>query len=105
MWDLAMEGHFSPERVVQAMCHAPALRFGVHQRGFVREGYAADLVLLRKEPTLVLAEDLEYRCGWSPVTGVTFSHSVHGVLLNGHLAFYDGRWVESGGAQALAFDR
>lgn len=105
MWDLAMEGHFSPERVVQAMCHAPALRFGVHQRGFVREGYAADLVLLRKEPTLVLAEDLEYRCGWSPVTGVTFSHGVHGVLLNGRLAYYDGRWIESGGAQALAFDR
>lgn len=51
MWDLAMRGHFTMERVVESMCHAPALRFGVHERGFLREGYAADLVLLEEAPS------------------------------------------------------
>ncbi|MFM7496780.1 MAG: dihydroorotase [Bacteroidota bacterium] len=105
MWDLAMAGHFTPERVVQSMCHAPSLRFGVQNRGFVREGYAADLVLLQNLPVTVREEDLVYRCGWSPVTGHTFSHSVQGVILNGQIALYENKILEFGGAKALAFAR
>jgi dihydroorotase len=105
MWELALQGHFGFERVVQAMCHAPAQRFGVLERGFVREGYRADLVLLEAKPTKVLAEDLEYRCGWSPVEGVAFSHSVRGVWINGQTGYLDGNWGNTGAGQALEFVR
>jgi dihydroorotase len=62
-------------------------------------------VLLQNLPVTVREEDLVYRCGWSPVTGQTFSHSVQGVILNGQIALYENKILEFGGAKALAFAR
>jgi dihydroorotase len=105
MWDLALQGHFTMERVVEAMCHAPALRFGVSGRGFLREGYAADLVLLEEKPQRVHAADLEYACGWSPVEGIEFTHSIRGVWVNGHTGYLDGQWGATDAGRPLEFDR
>jgi len=105
MWDLVMLGHFTMERVVESMCHAPALRFGVKNRGFLREGYAADLVLLEEKPLRVHTTDLEYACGWSPVEGVEFTHSIRGVWVNGQTGFWDGEWGFRDAGRALEFSR
>ncbi len=105
MWELAMRGHFTVERVVESMCHAPALRFGVKERGFLREGYAADLVLLEGRPMQVHATDLEYACGWSPVEGEAFTHSVRGVWVNGQTGYLDNEWGCKDAGRPLVFNR
>lgn len=78
--------------IVQKMCHNPALLFGIKQRGFVRNGYWADAVLLRplevgKEVT---KESLKYKCGWSPLTGMRFHSEVTSTFVNGHQVVKDG---------------
>ncbi|NBY29393.1 MAG: hypothetical protein EBQ67_00865 [Sphingobacteriia bacterium] len=87
------------------MCHAPALRFGVQERGFLREGYAADLVLLAEKPIQVDVADLEYACGWSPVEGELFTHSVRGVWVNGQTAYLDNQWICQDAGRPLEFCR
>ena len=86
MLTLADEGILSIERVVELMCHAPARVFGIKQRGFIREGYKADLVLVR--PTLHTITDQEVKsiCGWTPLNGKTLNWSVEHTWVNGQLA-------------------
>lgn len=91
--ELVFAGRLSLERVVELCAHAPARLFGIEERGFLREGYYADLVLLDpRRPTEVRREALLYRCGWSPFEGRRFQASIAATWVNGHLAF-DGKRV------------
>lgn len=100
----AHRGVFSLEKVVALTAHNPARRFGVVDRGFIREGYWADLALVDLEQTTdVTAERVLYKCGWSPFEGRKFSSSVVATWINGSLAWNDGRLVEHDAARRLAF--
>lgn len=81
------EGHFDVARVVQKFAHAPAQLFGVAERGFLREGYHADLVLVEDRPFTVKREDVLSKCGWSPFEGTTFSSRIASTWVNGALAW------------------
>ncbi len=94
MLELAEQGKISKERVIEKMCHAPADLFQIDKRGYIREGYYADLVLLEKKDWEVQKDNLLYKCGWSPLEGQNFSHKVIKTFVNGHLAF-DGTTVLS----------
>lgn len=91
MLGLVDEGVLTLERLVQLMCHNPAVLFGVRGRGFIRPGYKADLVIVRPEsPWTVNAACIKSKCGWSPVEGKTFSWRVERTICNGHTVFADG---------------
>jgi dihydroorotase len=99
-------GELTLERVVEAVSHAPARLFEVSGRGFLREGYAADLVLVDpcRQHTVQRAEVLS-KCGWSPFEGNTFSSSIVSTFVNGQRV-WDGTAILSGlHGQRLAFDR
>src|SRR5690606_15947646 len=106
MLELAGRGHWTKELVVEKMCHAPARLFKVKERGFIREGYYADLVLVDPAaPYTVTAENILYKCGWSPFEGETFGSSVKKTFVNGKLLFDNGTVTENLFGKALQFDR
>ena len=91
MLELAMEGRFTYEKVVEKMAHMPSELFRVDRRGYIRPGYYADLVLVDpKETWTVAKENILYKCGWSPFEGYTFHHGVWKTFVNGELAYGDG---------------
>ena len=99
-------GTLSLERIVEKMCHNPAILFDIEGRGYIREGYFADLVLVDpKNPWTVTKENILYHCGWSPFEGSQFTSSVSHTLVNGHLAFENGRFSEKRNAKRLTFTR
>ena len=99
-------GKISLEKVIEKMCHAPAVCFQLEGRGFIRKGYAADLVLLNlNNPWEVSKENILYKCNWSPFEGITFQSKVTHTWINGHLAYKDGHFDESQKGQRLLFDR
>jgi dihydroorotase len=87
------------------MCHNPAKLFRVKDRGFIREGYFADLVLVQKQAQLVQKNNLLYHCQWSPFEGQTFNHSIHTTLINGQIAWQNGQLVEFGNGQRIQFHK
>ena len=92
--------------VVQKTAHAPALRFEVRERGFLREGYWADLVLVDPDGrTVVDDEPVFSKCGWTPFAGVTFGSRITHTFLNGRLVYRDGEVVTAEPAMALEFER
>lgn len=106
MLDFHHRGMISMEQVVEKMCHAPAECFRVKERGYLDEGYFADVVLI--DPAhewTVSPENILYKCRWSPLEGKTFSGKIHTVLLNGSLAFADGMPVKTEAPMRLEFDR
>ena len=85
-------GRFSLEHAVRKTSHSVADIYGVADRGYIREGYWADLVLVDPDtPTVVREEDLLYKCGWSPLTGYEFKSSILATLVNGEVAWRDGQ--------------
>ena len=91
---------------MQKACHNPALLFDIKDRGFLREGYFADLVVLDIEKEFeVVKEDLLYHCGWSPFEGTTFKGCVEQTLLNGQWVYLNGKVHPNSAAMALTFDR
>ena len=93
MLSLVDEGVLTIERMVELMCHNPAHLFGIERRGFIREGYHADLVLLRpNSPWQVTKEIIQSRCGWSPLEGKTFHWQVERTYVNGQLV-WDGKQI------------
>ncbi len=91
MLELVDQGVLSLERLVELMCHNPARLFEVRNRGFIRRGYRADLVLVRPNtPWTVTPDSILSKCGWSPMEGHTFSWRVERTLCNGHSVYMDG---------------
>jgi len=100
------EGAIRLEKVVEKMSHAPADCFQIRQRGYIREGYYADLVLVDlNQPTTVSKENIYYKCGWSPLEGTTFPSSVTHTFVNGHLVYGKEGFDESQKGMRLEFDR
>lgn len=92
MLELVDQGVLSLERLVELMCHNPARLFEVRQRGFLREGYQADIVMVRPDTGWTVTKDLiQSRCGWSPMEGHMFLWRVERTLCNGHTVFSDGK--------------
>ena len=103
--ELVHEGRLTTAQVVQKFAHAPAQLFDVVNRGYLREGYAADLVLIDDTPYTVRREDVLSRCGWSPFEGTTFRSRIAATWVNGVLAWDGERLVGSPQGQRLQFDR
>lgn len=96
MLELCRQGIFTEELIVEKMAHAPAELFGIKDRGFIREGYYADLVLVNPQHSWTVSkENLLYKCGWSPMEGSTFSHKVEKTFVNGRLVYDDGKFDEN----------
>jgi len=88
MLEMSKKGFISVEKVIQKMCHAPADLFRIENRGYIREGYFADLVLVDPNQSWVVSpENILYKCGWSPFEGVEFSNKVVATYINGVAAF------------------
>lgn len=105
MLELAAEGVLSKEQVVARMCHAPALLYKVVNRGFIREGYHADLVLVNPAAPFTIDEGLVLsKCGWSPFTGLSLQHRVEMTLVNGVKVYEKGRFTGLNAAQSLKFE-
>jgi dihydroorotase len=99
-------GKISLEMIVEKMCHAPAILYGIRGRGFIRKGYHADLALVDPDaPWTVGKENLLYKCGWSPMEGVTFRSRVSCTWVNGYLVFENGKFDESQKGTRLEFLR
>ncbi len=103
--ELVHEGRLSTAQVVQKFAHAPAQLFDVANRGFLREGYAADLVLIDDTPFTVQRSDVLSRCGWSPFEGTTFHAKIAATWVNGVLAWDGSALVGEPAGQRLQFDR
>ena len=103
--ELVHEGRLTTAQVVQKFAHAPAQLFDVEGRGFLREGYAADLVLVEDTPFTVRREDVLSKCGWSPFEGRTFHSCIASTWVNGVLAWNGQQLVGSPNGQRLAFAR
>lgn len=105
MFELSRKGHFSLETVVDKMCHAPAILYKIEKRGFIREGYHADLVLVNPNSRQTITKDsLLYKCGWSPLEGETLSASVQITMVNGKIVCENGKFDESSKGNALEFN-
>lgn len=106
MLEKSKEKKFAIERVVEKMAHAPADLFRVNQRGYLKEGYYADLVIVDpNKTTTVTKENILYKCGWSPFEGLTFSHSIDSTYVNGNLVYEKGKIIEGTNGSRLRFDR
>ena len=106
MLEFFKNGKISLEKVVEKMCHNPAICFKVENRGFIREGYFADLVLVDlNNPWEVNKENILYKCGWSPFEAEIFNAKITHTLVNGHIAFEHGKFNESKNGMRLTFDR
>jgi dihydroorotase len=106
MLEFVKKGILPLECVVSKMCHAPAEIFQVSKRGYIREGYWADLVLVDlNKPCKVETSNLFYKCGWSPFEGVEFSSSIHTTIVNGSVVYSQGQIFEGSTAMALSFER
>lgn len=106
MLDLYQSGVFTLEKIVEKMCHHPAICFHIEKRGFIREGYFADLVLVDLEkPYSVNKSNILYKCGWSPFEGKTFGASVEKTWVNGNLVWNEGKLIEGTRGMRLHFVR
>jgi dihydroorotase len=106
MLNYVKEGRISIEKVVEKMSHAVARCFKISERGFIREGYFADLVIADlNATTTVTKENILYKCGWSPLEGVSFPAAITHTFVNGNLVYGNGQWNESIKGMRLSFDR
>jgi len=104
MLEFYKQGAMSIEKIVDKMCHAPATAFRINSRGFIREGYFADLVLVDPDSRwTVSADNILYKCKWSPLTGLSFSHLVTHTFVNGHLAYDLGKFDNGTNGRRLDF--
>ena len=99
-------GKISLEKIVEKMCHNPAKLFQIKKRGFIREGFYADLVVLDlNDSWTVTKENIAYKCGWSPFEGNSFKSRITHTFVNGHLAYENGNFSEERKAMRLTFNR
>ena len=106
MLQYVKQGKITIEKMVEKMSHAVATCFEIKDRGFIREGYYADLVIVDlNETTTVSPSNILYKCGWSPLEGETFPASITHTFINGNLVYGNGIWNESTKGLRLKFDR
>lgn len=104
MLELADRGILSLPRLVELMCHAPARLFGIEQRGYIRPGYKADLVLVQpNSPWEVTSDCIQSKCGWSPLEGHIFENKIRRTWVNGRTVYADGHIHDTTAAEALLF--
>ena len=100
------EGVISIEKAVEKMSHNPAKLFQIEKRGFIKEGYFADLVLIdTNKPQIVSKDNILYKCGWSPFEGTTFSSSITHTFVNGNLIYNEGVFNEKIKGKRITFNR
>ena len=100
------QGHITIEKMVEKMSHAVADCFEIEKRGYIREGYHADLVIVNlNQPHTATKDNLLYKCGWSPLENFTFPASVEKTFVNGHLVYNNGSFNETKMGSRLRFDR
>ena len=98
------EGKISLVRAVEKMAHAPAICFKIEKRGFIREGYFADLVIVDSTKKLtVTKENVLYKCGWSPFEGVTFNHTIDTTFVNGEIVYAGNKIIEGNTGERMTF--
>lgn len=106
MLEFFRQGKISLEKIVEKMCHNPAILFNIEDRGFIREGYFADAVLVDlKNPWTVERENILAKCGWSPFEGVQFASRVTHTFVSGKLAWENGKINEGRTGHRLMFHR
>ncbi|MGC6438077.1 MAG: dihydroorotase [Flavobacteriaceae bacterium] len=99
-------GKISIEKIVEKMAHNPAILFQIEKRGFIREGYYADLILVDpNNPWTVMPENILYKCGWSPFEGTTFKSRITHTILNGTLVYHNAKFTNQKAAMRLTFER
>jgi len=100
------QGVISLERIVEKMCHNPAILFDIEKRGYLREGYFADIAIVDIDnPQKISKENIIYKCGWSPFEGTTFQSRITHTFVNGHLAYENGNVSDKRNAKRLTFNR
>ncbi|MGB5497459.1 MAG: dihydroorotase [Maribacter sp.] len=100
------EGVISLEKIVEKMCHNPAKLFQIKNRGYIKEGFFADLAIVNlNDSWKVTKENIAYKCGWSPFEEYTFKSKVSHTFLNGHLAYENGKFSTQRNAKRLTFNR
>jgi dihydroorotase len=106
MLDFYHAGKITLERIAEKMSHNPAILFEVEKRGFIREGYFADLAVVNlNAPWTVDKSNLLYKCGWSPFEGHTFKAAVQHTFVNGNHVYNNGTFNESSRGMRLTFNR
>lgn len=106
MLEKSIQGVISIERIVEKMAHSPADLFRINNRGYIKEGYYADLVEINpNHKTVVTRNNLLYKCGWSPFEGSSFSHKVSRTFVNGRLVYEGGKIIEGSNGKRLLFNR
>ena len=106
MLEMHHKGKISIEKVVEKMCHNPAILFQIEKRGYIKEGYFADLVLVDlNNPWTVKKDNILYNCGWSPFEGTTFKSRITHTFLNGSLVYQNAKFTNLKSAKRLTFNR
>ena len=105
MLDLVDQGVLSLPRLVTLMCHHPAMLFAIHRRGFLREGYKADIAIVRRHPWTLTTADIASKCSWSPLMGHTFGWQVLHTFCNGQHLVGEGRMLSEARGEQLVFRR
>ena len=106
MLEMYHKSRISLEKIVQKMCHNPAILFQIEKRGYIRKGYFADLVLVDlNKPWTVKKDNILYKCGWSPFEGTTFKSRVTHTFINGVLVFENFKFNKEKAAKQLTFNR
>ncbi|MEG1573082.1 MAG: amidohydrolase family protein, partial [Bacteroidales bacterium] len=106
MLELVHQGVFTLSQVVQQMCHRPARLFKIDDRGFIRENYFADLVVVNlHNPWMVSTENILYKCAWSPFEGQTFQSQIEHCFVNGNWVYKSGTIDETWRGKRLSFNK
>ena len=106
MMEQFLDDRIKLEKIVTKMCHNPAQLFDVENRGFLREGYYADIAVVdTNQPWTVEKNNILYKCGWSPFEGRSFRSQITHTLVNGHLAYERGTLSSQKNAMRLTFNR
>lgn len=106
MMEAHHKGKISVEKIVEKMCHNPAILFQIEKRGFIKKGYFADLVIVNpNNPWSVNRENILYKCGWSPFDGTTFKSRITHTFVNGSLVYNNFKIMDVKKAKRLTFDR
>jgi len=106
LFEKVLDGKIGVEKLVEKMCHNPAILFQIEKRGYLKEGYFADIAIVAiNDPWKVTKDTILYKCGWSPFEGTTFRAAVTHTFVNGHLAYNNGAVSPERNAKRLTFNR